>query len=199
MPAFLIFGTIFLAELPDKTSIMTLAFLGRYPLVVVWVGAALALIAQTIIGLTAGRLLALVPRTPLTILEVLLLLGFSVWLWRESNEPAAKVRVETAPGGTRTTVRSILSVFLVIFAAEFLDLTQMATMTYAATYPAHILEVGAVAAGALLAANAVVVLAGTALWTRISGPWLQRVSAVLFLLVAVFLAVSQWGLGSVSL
>ena len=38
---------------------------------------------------------------------------------------------------------------------------------------------------------ALVVLAGTALWSRISGPWLQRVSAILFALVAIGLAASQ--------
>lgn len=91
MPGFLIFGTIFLAEIPDKTSLMTITLMGRLPVRLVWGGAALALIAQTVLALTAGRLLAFVPKLPLTIIEVLLLLGFAVWLWRESNEsPAAE-------------------------------------------------------------------------------------------------------------
>jgi putative Ca2+/H+ antiporter (TMEM165/GDT1 family) len=199
MPGLVIFGTIFLAELPDKTSVMTLALLGRLPLRIVWGGAALALVAQTIIALTAGRLLAFVPKTPLTVVEVCLLLGFAIWLWRESNEPAPERGFDTARLRARTPLRSLLSVFGVIFAAEFLDLTQLATMTYAAAYPAHILQVGAIAALALLCANAAVVLIGGALWARVSGPWLHRIAAILFALVAVFMAASQWGLLSVSL
>ena len=196
MPFLLIFGTIFLAEIPDKTSLMTITLIGRLPLRIVWGGAALALVAQTVLALTAGRLLALLPKAPLTIVEVVLLLGFAVWLWRESSESQEDQKKDAARLAARGSFRALLSVFAIIFGAEFLDLTQLATIAYASHYPTHILAVGALAAGGLLAANGLVVLAGGALWTRISGPWLQRVSAILFALAALLMALSQWGIGS---
>ena len=56
----LVFGTVFLAELGDKTQLATLLFASRQPssLLTVFAAAALALIVSTGIAVAAGTLLA---------------------------------------------------------------------------------------------------------------------------------------------
>lgn len=55
-----VFGTIFLAELGDKTQLATLLFASRAPtnLLTVFLGASLALIATSLIGVAAGNLVS---------------------------------------------------------------------------------------------------------------------------------------------
>lgn len=55
-----VFGTIFLAELGDKTQLATLLFASKEPanLLTVFVGASLALIVASVIGVAAGGLVS---------------------------------------------------------------------------------------------------------------------------------------------
>jgi putative Ca2+/H+ antiporter (TMEM165/GDT1 family) len=55
-----VFGTIFLAELGDKTQLATLLFASKSPanLLTVFVGASLALIVTTVIGVAAGSVVS---------------------------------------------------------------------------------------------------------------------------------------------
>jgi putative Ca2+/H+ antiporter (TMEM165/GDT1 family) len=58
--ALTVFGVVFLAELGDKTQLATLLFSAKSPdkLVIVFVGASLALIMTSAIGVLAGGLVA---------------------------------------------------------------------------------------------------------------------------------------------
>ncbi len=190
------FFSLYLAELPDKTSLATLALLRRHRALWVWLGSASALVAQTVLALTAGRLLALVPQRPLTWLEILLFLGFAIWLWKESGEEDEAP--ESAPRvASRRALPVIGQTFLFVFVAEFLDLTQMATMAFAAKHPHNLVILGAMASLALVAANATVVLFGQVILARISGMWLQRIAALLFGVIAVGMGIAQFGLSIV--
>lgn len=55
-----VFGTIFLAELGDKTQLATFLFASKSPgnLVTVILGASLALVTTTVLGVVAGGLLS---------------------------------------------------------------------------------------------------------------------------------------------
>jgi putative Ca2+/H+ antiporter (TMEM165/GDT1 family) len=55
-----VFGTIFLAELGDKTQLATLLFASKEPanLLTVFVGASLALIVASVIGVAAGSVVS---------------------------------------------------------------------------------------------------------------------------------------------
>jgi putative Ca2+/H+ antiporter (TMEM165/GDT1 family) len=58
--ALTVFGVVFLAELGDKTQLATLLFSAKSPdkLVIVFVGASLALVLTSAIGVLAGGLVA---------------------------------------------------------------------------------------------------------------------------------------------
>ena len=76
------FSTIFLAELGDKTQLATLmlsAQSGR-PLVI-FIGAALALISTSLLGVIIGRWIANnLPRQRFTVLSGLIMLGLGIFL-----------------------------------------------------------------------------------------------------------------------
>ena len=58
--ALTVFGVVFLAELGDKTQLATILFSAKSPesLVTVFLGASLALVATSAIGVAAGALVA---------------------------------------------------------------------------------------------------------------------------------------------
>ena len=150
------FGTIFVAELPDKTMLATIVLSARYrrPLVV-WIGAATALVAQMVIAVAAGRLLDLSsPTGPSVSGWVATLFGVgAVLLWRSAaaipttSSPSWKAssvigqRSRSRGGGCRHRWR-------IVFLAEWGDLTQLATASLAAKgEPLSVFVGGSVADG----------------------------------------------------
>jgi len=184
----LIFVSMFLVELPDKTSLATLSLVSRYGGRVVWLGSAAAMIAQTAIAVLAGRVLSEVPKAPLRWVEILLFLVFAFWLWKESVEKeSSEVGIlPSRPGFRKGRVRIVAQAFLLVFFAEFLDLTQIATVAYASRFPHHLLRLFVVVAAALVAANSIVVLGSGKLSQILAPKWIQRTSAVIFFGVALF-------------
>ena len=80
------FTTVFLAELGDKTQLAALllsAQSGRP--VVVFIGASLALICSSLVGVLLGRWLArMVPAEQLERLAGILMVGLGLWLGRQA-------------------------------------------------------------------------------------------------------------------
>ena len=60
----IVFGAIFLVELPDKTFIATLVLSTRFRPLFVWIGVCLAFLVQTLVAVTVGGLLAQLPKRP---------------------------------------------------------------------------------------------------------------------------------------
>ncbi|MCP9887376.1 TMEM165/GDT1 family protein [Cyanobium sp. ATX 6A2] len=90
------FTTVFLAELGDKTQLAALLLSAQsgQPLVV-FIGASLALISSSLVGVLLGRWLArLLPAHELERLAGLLMVGLSLWLGRQ-----AVVQLNTPPTG----------------------------------------------------------------------------------------------------
>lgn len=84
--ALTVFGTVFIAELGDKTQLATLLFSSRpgASLVTVFVAASVALVATTAIGVLAGALLSNVIQPKyLNVFAGTAFIAIGIWtLWR---------------------------------------------------------------------------------------------------------------------
>jgi len=184
------FGIVFVAELPDKTALASLVLATHLPPRQVVVGAWLAFLVQTLVAVLAGSVLQLLPVQPVRIAAGLGFLLFAVLALRRNVEQEIEQERQDVETGRGRRSPPWLASFLVVFAAEWGDLTQLATAGLVA-HTGRPLEVGL---GALAALWAVTVLAATtgARLARVLRPEvLNRVSAVLFTLIGLFIIVTS--------
>jgi putative Ca2+/H+ antiporter (TMEM165/GDT1 family) len=185
------FGTIFVAELPDKTMLATIVLAARFkrPLAV-WIGAAIALTAQMFIAVVAGRLLELLPDRPVHIAVAVLFGVGAVVLWRTSDESVHEEAERIAPEARfeLPAWRISATVMGVVFLAEWGDLTQLATASLASRGEALSVFVGA--AAAMVTVAAIGVVAGQSLLRVLPERVLRRIAAAIFATLAAIALVS---------
>ena len=128
---FTVYGVIFLAELPDKTALAALVLATRHRPLPVFLGASLALTVQSVIAVAAGSLLSRLPHAWVRVGSGLLFLGCAVFMWLRKPEAAAAARETSDKAGFWG---ALWTVFLVVFVAEWGDLTQILTANLAAHY-----------------------------------------------------------------
>jgi Ca2+/H+ antiporter, TMEM165/GDT1 family len=187
------FGTIFVAELPDKTMLATIVLAARFKRpFAVWVGAALALTAQMFIAVVAGRLLELLPDRPVRIAVAILFGVGAVVLWRTSDETVHEEAEHLVPEPHLQSPawRISTTVMGVVFVAEWGDLTQLATASLASRGEALSVFVGATAA--MLTVAAIGVLAGQSLLRVLPERILRRIAALIFATLSVLALVSAF-------
>jgi putative Ca2+/H+ antiporter (TMEM165/GDT1 family) len=183
-----VFGVVFVAELPDKTAFAALLLATRRRPLAVFLGAAGAFLVQSLIAVAFGGLLALLPRVWVRIGAGLLFLGFAWTMWtrRDEEEPGA------AAGAGGGFWRDAAASFLVIFIAEWGDLTQLATAALAAEHRRP-LTVFLGATSALWAVSALAVAAGHQLKSRLDPGRLQKAAAAVFALVGAYFLLKPGG------
>ncbi len=168
-----VFPVIFLGELPDKTMLASLLLATRGRPLSVWVGAALAFAVHVVIAVTIGvGLFKLLPHRVLDIVVAALFVGGAVLAWRASTEHEEEL-VERELAGHRVATTA----FLVIFIAEWGDLTQILTANLAAHYHSA-LSVGAGAVLALWSVGAIAVVGGRGLLRLVDVRLVRRITAV---------------------
>ncbi|RZS91109.1 putative Ca2+/H+ antiporter (TMEM165/GDT1 family) [Motilibacter rhizosphaerae] len=183
------FLPLLLLELPDKTFIATLVLSTRYRPLTAWLGVGLAFGVQCLIAVTAGGLLARLPELPVALAAALLFAVGGVLLWRgaaAADEEEAETEEEIAAkvtGGGRG-LRAVVACFLVIFVAEWGDLSQLFTAGLAARYDDPVsVFVGAWAA--LLVVAGLGALLGKALLARLRLSTVRRAGAVVCAVLVV--------------
>ncbi|HQZ35859.1 MAG TPA: TMEM165/GDT1 family protein [Ilumatobacteraceae bacterium] len=188
--AFLVaFGTVFLAELPDKTMVASLVLTTRFrrPFAV-WVGVSGAFVMHVVLAVSIGSLLRRLPEAPVKFaVATMFLIGGVVLLRGDKDEEDDDMSEPTNVTFRRVAFTSASVVGL----AEFGDLTQLATAGIATRYSAPV----AVALGAWCALATVAALAVTA------GSWIvqhiplqvvQRVAGVVFVVFSVLTIASMY-------
>jgi len=184
------FVVIFLAELPDKTTFASLMLATKYGAGQVITGAWLAMLAQVFIAVFAGSLLLFLPAQPVRIVAGLFFLLFALlaFLRKEEGNEGKEVVKEVREGRP-----AWLASFLVVFTAEWGDLSQLATAGLVARI-GHPLSVGIGAVLGLWLVMALAVAAGSQLNRFISPRHLNILSGSLFAIIGVFMIVSSFNL-----
>ena len=171
-----VFPIIFLGELPDKTMFASLVLATRGKPFSVWLGAAGAFVVHVAIAVTIGvALFRILPHRAVdAVVAAMFLVGAALAL-REATQDHEEEIVEREVATKR---RVVSTAFIVIFLAEWGDLTQILTANLAAHYHAPL----SVAVGAVLALWAVAALAvvgGQSLLRFINIRTLRLVTAVI--------------------
>lgn len=184
------FGTIFLVELPDKTFIAALVLSTRFRPLAVWVGVGLAFAVQTGVAVTAGALATLLPDTLIQTVALLIFLAGAFVLVRTApgadaseKEQEEEYAAKAGAGGSTSFVKAAVASFLILFAAEWGDLSQLLTLSLVAKYDDPV-SVFLGAWGALLAVSGLAVIVGRVLLSRIRLSVLHYLGAGVCLLMA---------------
>lgn len=185
---FVTLGLIIPAEVPDKTFIATLVLSTRYRPVVVWLGVCAAFAVQTTIAVAAGQVLSLLPETPVLLVTAALFALGSVLMFRGAGDvdprgdEIEETEVVDAVVG-KGHGRAFTVSFLVLFAAEWGDLSQLTTASLSAKYDAPVeVWLGAWLALSLVASMAA--LAGRWLVARVRFSMVRRISGTLLAVLA---------------
>ncbi len=183
----LTFAAIFVVELPDKTFIAPLVLSTKFRPLFVWIGVALAFLAQTLVAVGLGKAASFLPDTVVHVAAALMFLVGAVILLREARAHEASEGEEeedfAAKAGEAQGFKVILTSFLVLFAAEWGDLSQLLTLSLVAKYDDPV-SVFLGAWGALLAVSGLAVVVGRVLLARIKLSLLHYLGAGVCLLMA---------------
>ena len=171
-------------ELPDKTLFATLVLATRFPPLPVFVGVGTAFAAQALIAVTAGSLLTLLPDAVVTSIVAVLFVVGAVILWRSVRSGAEEEEDLADAPEDPSFVKAAAISFGVLFAAEWGDLSQLATAGLAARYDDPVsVFIGAWAA--LLVVSGLAVFLGRKLADKLPIQLIRIVAAVLFTVFAV--------------
>ncbi|MBB5870851.1 putative Ca2+/H+ antiporter (TMEM165/GDT1 family) [Allocatelliglobosispora scoriae] len=119
-------------ELPDKTFVATLVLGTRYRPWPVWIGVTAAFGVQCLVAVVAGTLISKLPATPVKLFAAVMFAIGAVVLFRGARKADAEgaeqeKEYEQKVTESRTGLRAATASFLVLFAAEWGDLSQLIT------------------------------------------------------------------------
>lgn len=175
-----IYLLIFIAELPDKTAFATLLLATRGKAFAVFIGVAAAFLIQTVVAVIFGNIIALAPERWVHLGAGILFLGFAGHTWFHLNDDEASEEAKSENCERRSFWLAGWNAFLVIFIAEWGDLTQIATASMVAKYHGETLTVFVAALAALWSVTAIAVFIGHKAKILINPLVLKKISVVLF-------------------
>ncbi|MDD2857483.1 MAG: TMEM165/GDT1 family protein [Candidatus Nanopelagicales bacterium] len=137
------FPVIFLAELPDKTFVAALVLATRFRHLLVWIGVSAAFFVQCLIAVVAGSFISLLPAAlVLGVTGAFFVVGAVILIrsgLRTRSEEAqvehdeeSEVLAKVGDTTSASAVKVLATSFIVLFAAEWGDLTQIFTAAQAA-------------------------------------------------------------------
>ncbi|MCA2203181.1 TMEM165/GDT1 family protein [Streptomyces sp. SMS_SU21] len=176
-----VFGVVFLAELPDKTALAGLVLGTRYRASYVFAGVAAAFAVHVALAVAAGSVLTLLPQQLVYALTGVLFLAGAAMLLLKKDEDEEEVRKPEDQSFWKVAGAG----FMLILVAEFGDLTQIMTANLAARYDDP-LSVGLGAVLALWAVAGLGIVGGKALMKRVPLKLITRIAALLMLGLGVW-------------
>jgi Ca2+/H+ antiporter, TMEM165/GDT1 family len=180
------FALIFIAELPDKTAIAALVLATRNNPWAVFIGSCLAFLIQSMVAVLFGSLFGLLPPHIIHIGSGLLFLVFAVMMWTRKQEEKEGAQKKLSFG------KVVWTSFIVIFIAEWGDLTQLASATLVAKTH-QIFTIFLASTLSLWTATAAAILIGHHAKKFINPRLLQTLAAAAFAVVGILLLTGFWG------
>ena len=177
----LVFGVVFLAELPDKTALAGLVLGTRYRASYVFAGVAAAFALHVTLAVAAGSVLTLLPQRIVHAVTGVLFLAGAATLLLKKDEDDEEIRKPRDQSFWKVAGAG----FMLILVAEFGDLTQIMTANLAARYDDPL----SVALGAVLALWTVAgmgIVGGRALMKRVPLWLITRIAALLMATLGVW-------------
>jgi putative Ca2+/H+ antiporter (TMEM165/GDT1 family) len=184
------YGAVFLLELPDKTTALTLVLSSRFRSKPVLLGAGVAFALQSVIAVALGSAITLLPERVVAAAIAVIFAVSAALLIKESLETGTD---EADGGGSAKRaavpfVRAAMVSFGTLFLTEWGDASQVTAIGVAARYASPV----AVGIGTFLALMSVTVLAllvGRKLRDRVPAHFIQRGAATVFV---VFALIAAW-------
>lgn len=177
-----VFPAIFIGELPDKTMFASLVMSARGRPLSVWIGAAGAFLVHVVIAVSIGvGLFRILPHRALDLVVAAL---FAITAGVAFLAARAPEHESIVPLEATDSTRVVLTAFVVIFLAEWGDLTQVLTANLAARYHSP-LSVGVGATLGLWAVAGLAVVGGHGLLARLPTRSLRLVMGSVLVVLAV--------------
>jgi putative Ca2+/H+ antiporter (TMEM165/GDT1 family) len=174
---FVAFLAVLLAEMGDKTQLVTLTLSTRYPPRQVLTGALSALAAITGLAVVLGDFLAnLFPESATLLGSGLFFLAVGAWIFFKKEDPEDDVEAPKHGVVTQT--------FLMVFLAELGDKTQLTAIALTAAYNEPVAVFLGSMAGQLVNHGAAAYL-GSRYLSRLPGRTIKLASALLFFIFGV--------------
>lgn len=174
-------AVVFVAELGDKSQLITMTYALRHRWWVVLSGVGIAAMLVHGLSVAIGHFLGLtLPERPIAFAAAIAFLLFAVWTWREgrSGDEDEDVRVAEP----RFVVLAIISSFVL---AELGDKTMLATVALASDRDPIGVWVGATVG--MVLADGVAIVVGAMLHRRLPEGFLHSVASLLFLLFGLWM------------
>lgn len=172
-------SVVFVAELGDKSQLMTMTYALRHRWWVVLSGVGIASFLVHGLSVAIGHFLGLtLPERPIAFVAAIAFLLFAVWTWREGGADAEAVKVAEP----RHVLLAVVSSFVL---AELGDKTMLATVALASDHNWAGVWIGATAG--MVLADGVAIAVGAVLHKRLPEGFLHAMASVLFLLFGLWL------------
>jgi len=179
-------GVVFLAELGDKSQLISLTYALRHRWWVVLSGVGIAAFLVHGISVAIGHFVGMtLPQRPIAFVAAAAFIGFSVWTFREARKPdeVAVGGDDSAPAAQpRFVIFTIVSSFVL---AELGDKTMLATVALASDYNWAGVWIGATLG--MVLADGAAIAAGILLHRRLPERILHLAAAVLYLLFGLWI------------
>jgi len=174
-------SVVFVAELGDKSQLMTMTYALRHRWWVVLSGVGIASFMVHGLSVTIGHFLGLtLPQRPIAFAAAVAFLFFAVWTWRDGRTGDDEETVKVAE--PRHALPAVISSFVL---AELGDKTMLATVALASDHYWAGVWIGATAG--MVLADGVAIAVGAVLHKRLPERFLHAMASVLFLLFGLWL------------
>ena len=174
-------AVVFVAELGDKSQLITMTYALRHRWWVVLCGVGIAAFLVHGLSVTIGHFLGLtLPQRPIAFAAAIAFLLFAVWTWREARNADDAEEVKVAE--PRFVLLAVISSFVL---AELGDKTMLATVALASDHNWAGVWIGATVG--MVVADGVAVAAGTLLHKRLPAGFLHSLASVLFLVFGLWI------------